>query len=340
MSYADKTFLETCIQILTSGLTDYDYPVRPKWDDGTPAHTRKALYVVNRYNLAKEFPVMTLRKTGFKNAIDELLWIYQKKSNNVNDLGSHIWDSWADDTGSIGKAYGYQMAQIHHYTEGDFTQIDKVIYDLQHNPMSRSIMTNLYNHADLSEMHLRPCAYSMTFNVTTNFDGKFVLNGMLNQRSQDMLTANNWNTVQYAVLLHMIAQVCDMKVGKFTHVIADAHIYDRHIPIIVNMIRSAYELAYYYGEYDGSVVTYDTIRRTPCNTEGEANELFAKMYSEHVLDFIESPNSIRFFEKFPVDPPEFWMNPECTNFEDFTVDDFKLKNYESLPFEYKIPVAV
>lgn len=191
----------------------------------------KVFCIVNRYNLAEEFPAITLRKTGFKNAVDELLWIWQKKSNNVHDLHSHIWDSWADETGSIGKAYGYQLGVKHRYPEGDFDQVDRVLYDLKNNPASRRIITNIYVHADLSEMHLYPCAYSVTFNVA---NGR--LNAILNQRSNDMAVANNWNVVQYAVLVHMLAQVSGLQVGELVHVIADAHIYDRHIPQVERML--------------------------------------------------------------------------------------------------------
>lgn len=232
MSYADKVFIETCKDILNNGIYDTDREVRPRWDDGTPAHTVKKFGVVNRYDLSKEFPMLTLRKTFLKSAVDELLWIWQKKSNNIHDLGSHVWDSWADENGSIGKAYGYQLSVKHHYPEGDMDQVDKVLYDLKHNPASRRIMTNIYNHADLSEMALYPCAYSMTFNVTGN-----KLNAILNQRSQDMLAANIWNVAQYSALVCMIAQVTGFEPGEFVHVIADAHIYDRHIPIIEELIK-------------------------------------------------------------------------------------------------------
>jgi thymidylate synthase len=232
MSYADKIFIENCKDILNNGLSDADYEVRPKWSDGKSAHTIKKFAMVNRYDLSKEFPIITLRKTGFKSAVDEMLWIWQKKSNNVHDLNSHIWDSWADENGSIGKAYGYQMGVLHKYPEGEFDQVDRVIYDLKHNPISRRIMTNIYVHEDLHEMNLYPCAYSMTFNVT----GK-KLNGLLNQRSQDMLVANNWNVCQYAVLLHMLAQVCGFEVGELVHVVADAHIYDRHISLVEELIK-------------------------------------------------------------------------------------------------------
>jgi thymidylate synthase len=233
MSIADKIFIDTCREILDNGVWDTNLPVRPKWLDGTPAHTIKKFCIVNRYDLSKEFPIITLRRTAFKSAVDEILWIWQKKSNNVKDLNSHIWDSWADETGSIGKAYGYQLGVKHTYPEGEFDQVDRVLYDLKHNPSSRRIMTNIYNFQDLHEMHLYPCAYSMTFNVV---DGK--LNAILNQRSQDTLTANNWNVVQYAVLVHMFAQVSGLEVGELVHVIADAHIYDRHVPIVEKILQN------------------------------------------------------------------------------------------------------
>lgn len=233
MSLADKIFIDTCRNILNNGISDENLEVRPKWLDGTPAHTIKKFCIVNRYDLSKEFPIITLRRTAFKSAIDEILWIWQKKSNNVHDLNSHIWDSWADETGSIGKAYGYQLGKKSIYPEGEFDQVDRVLFDLKHNPQSRRILTNIYNFEDLHEMHLYPCAYSMTFNVTGN-----KLNGILNQRSQDTLTANNWNVVQYAVLLHMFAQVSNLEVGEFVHVISDAHIYDRHIPIVEEILNN------------------------------------------------------------------------------------------------------
>lgn len=232
MSYADNLFISNCKDILENGVWDTDYDVRPKWKDGTPAHTVKKFGIVNRYNLANEFPIQTIRPIQYKNAIDELLWIWQKKSNNVKDLNSHIWDAWADKDGSIGKAYGYQLGVKHQYPEGEFDQVDRVLYDLSHNPHSRRIMTNIYNHADLHEMNLYPCAYSMTFNVSDN-----VLNGILNQRSQDMLTANGWNVVQYSILMYMMAQVSGLKVGELVHVIADAHIYDRHVPIVKELMN-------------------------------------------------------------------------------------------------------
>ena len=238
MSYADTLFINMCKDILEHGTSTEGEKVRPHWEDGTPAYTIKQFGVVNRYDLSKEFPALTLRKTYIKSAIDELLWIWQKKSNNIHDLNSHIWDSWADENGSIGKAYGYQLGVKHQYKEGMMDQVDRVIYDLKNNPYSRRIMTSIYTFADLHEMNLYPCAYSMTFNVTKKPDSdKLVLNGILNQRSQDILAANNWNVVQYSVLLHMLAQVCDMQVGEFVHVIADAHIYDRHIPIIKELIE-------------------------------------------------------------------------------------------------------
>lgn len=227
MSKADVIFLNNLRDIIDNGTWDTDLPVRPHWADGTPAHTVKKFCIVNRYDLSEEFPIITVRKTFFKSCLDELLWIWQKKSNNVNQLNSHIWDSWADESGSIGKAYGYQLGVKHKYKEGEFDQVDRVLYDLKHNPQSRRIITNIYVHSDLSEMNLYPCAYSMTFNVTGN-----KLNGILNQRSNDMLTANNWNVVQYAALLMMFAQVSGLLPGEFVHVIADAHIYDRHIPIV------------------------------------------------------------------------------------------------------------
>ena len=233
MSYADERFIQNCREILSDGVWDTDREVRPRWEDGTPAHTIKKFGIINRYDLQKEFPILTLRRTYWKTAVDELLWIWQKKSNNVHDLNAHIWDQWADETGSIGKAYGYQLGVKHHYPEGDMDQVDRVLYDLKHNPASRRIMTNIYNFADLSEMHLYPCAYSMTFNVSGN-----VLNAILNQRSQDMLAANNWNVVQYAVLVHMMAQVSGLVPGELVHVIADAHIYDRHVPIVEKMLSA------------------------------------------------------------------------------------------------------
>lgn len=243
MSMADRIFVDMCRDILENGTRTEGEKVRPRWEDGTPAYTIKKFGVVNRYDLSREFPILTLRKTALKSATDEMLWIWQSKSNNIHDLHSHIWDQWADEDGSIGKAYGYQMGVKHSYKEGMMDQVDRVIYDLKNNPFSRRIMTNLYVHQDLSEMNLYPCAHSMTFNVTQKpGEEKLILNAILNQRSQDILTANNWNVCQYAVLMHMLAQVCDMEVGELVHVIADAHIYDRHIPLVEELIaRKPYE---------------------------------------------------------------------------------------------------
>ncbi len=233
MSYADKVFIQNCNDIIENGFWDTKLDVRPHWEDGTKAHTVKKFCIVNRYDLTKEFPILTIRKTYLKSAIDEILWIWQKKSNKIADLNSHIWDSWADETGTIGKAYGYQLGVKHKYKEGEMDQVDRVLFDLKNNPYSRRIMTNIYTFQDLHEMNLYPCAYSMTFNVSNG-----VLNGILNQRSNDMITANNWNVVQYSVLLMMFAQVSNLKVGELVHVISDAHIYDRHIPIYQEMIKN------------------------------------------------------------------------------------------------------
>ncbi|MGN1030874.1 MAG: thymidylate synthase [Butyricicoccaceae bacterium] len=276
MSKADEIFAQNCNDILEHGTWDTDLPVRPKWEDGTPAHTVKAFGLVNRYNLAEEFPILTLRKTYLKSCIDELLWIWQKKSNNIHDLHSGIWDSWADESGSIGKAYGYQLGVKHQYPEGEFDQVDRILYDLKHNPASRRILSNIYNHADLHEMNLYPCAYSMTFNVSGS-----TLNAILNQRSQDMLTANNWNVCQYAVLVHMFAQACGLQAGELVHVIADAHIYDRHVPIVEKMLSNP--------RYDA---------------------------------------------------PKLIIDPNVTDFYDFTVDSFRLEGYQATPLTEKIPVAI
>ena len=282
MSYADKVFIDMCKDIIENGTSTEGEKVRPVWEDGTSAYTIKKFGVVNRYDLSKEFPALTLRRTAIKSCVDELLWIWQKKSNNVNELKSHIWDSWADETGSIGKAYGYQMGVKHQYKEGRMDQTDRVIFDLKNNPYSRRIMTNIYVHNDLHEMHLYPCAYSMTFNVTKEKDSeKLTLNAILNQRSQDVLAANNWNVCQYAVLVHMLAQVCGMKAGEFVHVIADAHIYDRHVPMIEELIS-----------------------------------------------------------REPLPAPTFWLNPEITDFYDFTPDDVRLDRYETHPQIKNIPIAV
>ena len=282
MSYADKVFIDMCRDIIDNGTSTEGEKVRPVWEDGTSAYTIKRFGVVNRYDLSKEFPALTLRRTAIKSCVDELLWIWQKKSNNVNELKSHIWDSWADETGSIGKAYGYQMGVKHQYKEGRMDQTDRVIFDLKNNPDIRRIMTNIYVHNDLHEMHLYPCAYSMTFNVTKEKDSeKLTLNAILNQRSQDVLAANNWNVCQYAVLVHMLAQVCGMKAGEFVHVIADAHIYDRHVPMIEELIS-----------------------------------------------------------REPLPAPTFWLNPEITDFYDFTPDDVRLDRYETHPQIKNIPIAV
>ena len=244
MSYADQVYRQVCRDIIDNGVWDTNFEVRPHWEDGTPAHTVKKFGVVNRYDLKKEFPIMTLRRTYFKSCVDELLWIWQKKSNRTQELRSKVWDSWADENGTIGKAYGYQLGVKHQYKEGMFDQVDRVLYDLKHNPNSRRILTNIYNFEDLHAMGLYPCAYSMTFNVSGN-----TLNAILNQRSQDMLTANNWNVVQYAVLVHMMAQVSGLEVGELVHVIADCHIYDRHIPAVKAMIENE--------GYDAPKVTLD-----------------------------------------------------------------------------------
>lgn len=276
MSLADDLFINMCKDIIDNGYSTEGEKVRPKWEDGTYAYTIKRFGVVNRYDLSKEFPAITLRKTYVKSAIDELLWIWQKKSNNVHDLKSHIWDSWADENGSIGKAYGYQLGVKHKYKEGMMDQVDRLIYDLKNNPYSRIMLTNIYVHQDLSEMNLYPCAYSMTFNVTGDR-----LNAILNQRSQDVLAANNWNVVQYAVLVHMLAQVTGFKPGELVHVIADAHIYDRHIPIVKELITR------------------------------------------------------------PTHPaPKFYMNPDVKDFYDFTLDDFRIEDYETGPQIKNIPIAI
>lgn len=282
MSLADSIFINMCEDILTNGTSTKGEKVRPRWEDGSSAYTIKKFGVISRYDLSVEFPVITLRRTALKSCIDELLWIWQKKDNNVNNLNSKIWDSWADEEGSIGKAYGYQLGVKHKYKEGMMDQVDRVIYDLKNNPYSRRITTNMYVHHDLHEMNLYPCAYSMTFNVTKPKDNdKLVLNGILNQRSQDILTANNWNVCQYAVLIHMLASVCDMQVGELVHVISDAHIYDRHVPVIKDLIKRP---------------TYEA--------------------------------------------PTFWINPEVKDFYEFTVDDFKLENYQHGSQVKNIPVAI
>ena len=276
MSYADQVFINACNEILENGFWDTELDVRTRWEDGTPAHTVKKFGVVNRYDLRKEFPAMTLRRTYFKSCVDELLWIWQKKSNDTHELHSGIWDAWADEQGTIGKAYGYQLGVKHKYSDGWFDQVDRILKDLKENPASRRMLTNLFNHHDLSEMGLYPCAYSMTFNVSGN-----TLNAILNQRSQDMLTASNWNVCQYAVLVHMMAQVSGLEAGELVHVIADCHIYDRHVPIVRELIK-----------------------------------------------------------REPRPAPKLWIDPEVKNFYDFTVDSFKLIDYDPHPFDEKIEVAV
>ena len=268
MSRADSIFISNCRDILSSGVWDTDMEVRPRWADGTPAHTIKKFGIVNRYDLSQEFPIMTLRRTYWKSAVDELLWIWQKKSNNIKDLRGHIWDSWADENGSIGKAYGYQLGIKYEYPEGEFDQVDRVIYDLKNNPASRRILTSIYNFQDLHEMHLYPCAYSMTFNVS----GK-KLNAILNQRSQDMLTASNWNVVQYAVLVYMMAQVSGLEAGELVHVIADAHIYDRHVSIVKKMLQNEPKPAPTF-KIDKSVTDFYSFTRDSFSVEGyEYSEL-------------------------------------------------------------------
>ncbi len=232
MSRADRIFVDMCTDIIENGFSSEGQTVRPRWEDGTPAHTVKRFGIVNRYNLQEEFPALTLRPTAVKTCVDEVLWIWQRKSNNIHDLKGHIWDEWADESGSIGKAYGYQMGVKYKFAQGEMDQVDNVLWQLKHTPYSRRIMTSIYNFSDLSEMHLEPCAYSMTFNVTGD-----TLNAVLNQRSNDVLAANNWNVVQYSVLLMMIAQVTGFKAGELVHVIADAHIYDRHVPIVRELIK-------------------------------------------------------------------------------------------------------
>lgn len=273
MSLADEIFIRNCRDILDNGVWDTDREVRPRWEDGASAHTVKKFGIVNRYDLSREFPILTLRRTFWKTALDELLWIWQKKSSNIRDLRGHIWDEWADENGSIGKAYGYQLGVKSRYPEGDMDQVDRVLWQLKNDPASRRIMTNMYNFADLSEMALYPCAYSMTFNVSGN-----TLNAILNQRSQDMLTANNWNVTQYALLVHMLAQVSGLQAGELVHVIADAHIYDRHIPavekIIQNEPRPAPKLI-----IDTSVTDFYAFTRDSFNLEGYEYSEFSEKIS-------------------------------------------------------------
>ena len=281
MSIADNIFIQNCKDILENGVWDTDREVRPRWEDGSPAHTVKKFGIVNRYDLQEEFPILTVRKQYFKSALDELLWIWQKKSNDVRKLGSHIWDQWADEKGTIGKAYGYQLGTKHRvkgidldkavelfgydgvvedkrisgwwnnakdtvaYNYADkhvvllndgcvwMDQVDHILYDLKFNPASRRILSMLWNPDEAVDMGLEPCAYSMTFNVSGN-----KLNTILNQRSQDMLTANGWNVMQYAALTMMMAQVSGLEPGEFVHVIADCHIYDRHVEVIQEIIQN------------------------------------------------------------------------------------------------------
>lgn len=282
MSKADDIFVDMCTDILEHGTTTEGQKVRPHWENGTPAYTIKRFGVCNRYDLREEFPAITLRRTALKSCMDEVLWIYQRKSNNVHDLKSHIWDEWADETGSIGKAYGYQVAQVSHYADGDFDQMDRVLKDLRENPYSRRIMTNLYTFADLSEMHLYPCAFNAIYNVTQEpGESRPTLNMLLVQRSQDVLAANNWNVCQYAILLMMVAQVSNMNAGELVHMIADAHIYDRHVPVIRELI---------------------------------SRPRFAA--------------------------PKVRLNPEVTDFYDFTTDDLIVENYECGPQVRDIPIAI
>lgn len=282
MSKADDLFVSMCNDIIENGTTTEGERVRPRWEDGTPAYTIKRFGVVNRYDLREEFPAITLRRTALKSCMDEVLWIYQRKSNNIHDLKPHIWDEWADETGSIGKAYGYQIAQRSHYPEGDFDQMDRVLYDLAHTPYSRRIMTNTYVFADLSEMNLYPCAYSCTYNVTQDPGcARPTLNLLLNQRSQDVLAANNWNVCQYAILLMMVARHVGMVPGELVHVIADAHIYDRHVDIVRELISRPRHAA-----------------------------------------------------------PRVSLNPDVTDFYDFTTDDLVVEGYEHGPQVTDIPIAV
>lgn len=237
MSRADDIFVAMCRDIIENGTSNAGQRVRPHWEDGTPAYTIKRFGVCNRYDLREEFPAITLRRTALKSCMDEVLWIYQRKSNNIHDLHSHIWDEWADEDGSIGKAYGYQIGRKSSYPEGEFDQMDRVLYDLRNNPFSRRIMTNTYNFDDLSEMNLYPCAYNVVYNVTqAPGDERPTLNMLLVQRSQDVLAANNWNVCQYAILLMMVAQVSDMVPGELVHMISDAHIYDRHVDVVRELI--------------------------------------------------------------------------------------------------------
>lgn len=281
MSKADTIFIEMCQDILENGTSTKDQAVRPHWPDGTPAYTIKQFGICNRYDLRQEFPALTLRQTYIKSAVDEVLWIYQKKSNNIHDLKSHIWDEWADQTGSIGKAYGYQIGVVSHYPDGDFDQMDRVLYDLKNTPFSRRIMTTTWVPNDLHAMNLYPCAYNVIYNVTNeSTSDKLTLNMVLIQRSQDILAANNWNVCQYAILLMMVAQASNMVPGRLVHMIADAHIYDRHREVIEELIKR------------------------------------------------------------PLYPaPKVWLNPNITNFYDFTTDDVHIENYQ-YGEQVKVPIAI
>ena len=282
MSKADDIVVSMCSDIIEHGTTTEGQKVRPRWEDGTPAYTIKRFGVCNRYDLREEFPALTLRRTALKSAMDEVLWIYQRKSNNIHDLNSHIWDEWADESGSIGKAYGYQVGVKSHYPDGDYDQMDRVLKDLRENPYSRRIMTNLYTFADLSEMNLYPCAYNAIYNVTQEpGEERPTLNMVLVQRSQDVLAANNWNVCQYAILLMMVAQVSNMNAGELVHMIADAHIYDRHVDVVRELI---------------SRPTYPA--------------------------------------------PTVRLNPEVTDFYDFTTADLIVENYQHGPQVTDIPIAV
>ena len=338
MSYADEVFVQNAKDIIEHGTDTKGQKVRPVWEDGTPAYTIKRFGVCNRYDLRKEFPVITLRKTAIKSAFDEILWIFQKKSNNIHDLNSHIWDEWADEKGSIGKAYGYQIGDLFIYKkvieimdrteyiqsgynfDDNITpklkalkeeaktidgavfdwfltiqpddkykiqgiiyidQIDMVIHELKTQPFSRRILTSIWNFQDLNQMNLQPCCWSCTFNVTDEGGDKLVLNMVLNQRSNDFLAANNWNVVQYALLQMMLAQVCNMEAGEMVHMIADQHIYDRHVPLVEELITR---------------------------------------------------------EQYPA--PKVTLNPDIHDFYEFTVDDLKIEDYQYGPQIKNIPIAV
>ena len=239
MTEADKNFIDTCKEILNHGYSSEGTGVRTRWEDGKEANYISIVGVTNKYDVEKEFPMITLRNNTntVKRAIDEILWIWQKKSNKVSELNSHIWDQWADEKGTIGKAYGYQLAKKYKFKtkEGikEMDQVDYVLYLLKNDPASRRIMTNIFNHEELKDMNLEPCAYGTQWLVKGE-----KLHLILNQRSQDMLAANGWNTMQYAALLHMFAKASGLKVGTLTHNIGDCHIYDRHIPLIERLIEA------------------------------------------------------------------------------------------------------